>query len=728
MIRTGHLSFPFTDKTIGAVIDSISGSNGLVYLVIPDAPTFGATTTINPTDTEITTPDLGGNTDIILGAGTHAPRIMFTSLVGTELAPIRFKGAGGTQNPSLTTIGDLSVANQGAIRGNASDWVEFYDMLIEGDHVFVWEQSSRNVLLQNVELVGDFANGFSGFRSKTDNNNSVVPYKIVLQYLNIKDVIGEGIYIGQVNGATYHNISEFTANHIYATNCGRESIQLSHVENVDINHFTGINSGTENELSQNRALQIQDCSGIIRNSFFHSVGTNGNAYAILENTDGMTYFNCYFESEEHVYLGNAEARDWYPNSTIKGNKKKIFDSCIFNFQTTNTQTQLLQVFLDICDVEVRNCVIIDTYDGLFADSRIDKITYDLIDGGGNIFVPAAHISMNPTWDSMGRVTTNYHYNRGMGTLVNDPVLATYSTVTITGTEQKGETLTAAVSGGNSGAGSSIAFTTYQWYRADDIAGLNKILIAGATSSTYLLVSADEGKFILCEATPSNDIPMTGVAIESAYTGAIAAAPFSPFADITWDIAARPSGAVDLATNEFWTNEGTGANLAREGAENIPSYASGLVDFTRANLDMLNMPGNSYTTDYEFWIEFTPDNTNFQVLFALSSSINFRMQSGGALRWGGTNLGYVVSTGVTYRIRIYLNGASSVVEIRDDANSVLLAETVVSLPSSNTGAGNGRMGAQTNNLNGYGGTIKYSFLKKGSEDANKANMWTWLNDN
>jgi len=701
----------------------------LLYETIPDAPSFGTTTTITPTDTQIETADLAGNTDVILGVGTHAPRVMIVGLVGSIPTPIRFKGAGGTSNPKLTQIGDGTVANQGALRGNTSENIEFYDMYFYGDHVFVWEISSGNVKIQNADFEGDNINGFSGFRSKTDNNAGVAPYDVDISFSRFSNVIGESLYFGQVNGTVYHNLRNVRLHHIFSNHSGRESVQFSHCENLDINHFTGLDAGWEDELSQNRALQIQDCSGVIRNSMFQSFGTLGNAYALLENTDGMSYFNCFFEAEEHLYLGNAEARDWYPNSTIKGNKKKIFDSCILKIATTNTQTSLLQVFLDICDIEVRNCIISDNYLTLFEDSRIDKLTYSLIDGGGNIFVPSNHPAMNPTFDSLGRINNAYHYNRGFGYLCFDPILASYTSVNITGTEQKGEILTANVIGGDAGAGATIDSVIYQWFRSDDIAGLNRIAIVGATASTYLLVSEDETKFIQCEVIPVNDIPMTGSTSISPYTGAIAAAPFSPFTDIAWDIAIRPSGAVDLATNEFWTNEGTGANLAREAGQNIPTYNAGLVDFDRAALQQLTMPGNAYTTDYELWMEFTPDNTNFQVIFALSSSITLRTQSGGELRWANVGLGITLATGITYRIRLYLNGATSTIEVRNDSNVVLLAETVVNLPTSNTGGGNGRLGAQTNSLNAYGGSVKYTFLKKVETlPSEQSNVWTWMNNN
>ena len=56
-------------------------------------------------------------------------------------------------------------------------------------------------------------------------------------------------------------------------------------------------------------------------------------------------------------------------------------------------------------------------------------------------------------------------------------------------------------------------STFKWYRADDASGTNKAAIAGATTKTYTLVSADAGKFISFEVTPS-DGTNTGDAVES----------------------------------------------------------------------------------------------------------------------------------------------------------------------------------------------------------------------
>ena len=64
-------------------------------------------------------------------------------------------------------------------------------------------------------------------------------------------------------------------------------------------------------------------------------------------------------------------------------------------------------------------------------------------------------------------------------------------------------------------------STYKWYRADNAAGLNKTAIEGATSITYVLTSADEGKYISFEVTPVAATGIAqGIAIESVRTGVV----------------------------------------------------------------------------------------------------------------------------------------------------------------------------------------------------------------
>ena len=81
--------------------------------------------------------------------------------------------------------------------------------------------------------------------------------------------------------------------------------------------------------------------------------------------------------------------------------------------------------------------------------------------------------------------------------------------TLSGTEEVGQTLTCATGTWGlgvpfSGLSNGTITYSYQWTRSDDASGTGEADISGATSSTYTLVAADEGKFIRCRVRASND--------------------------------------------------------------------------------------------------------------------------------------------------------------------------------------------------------------------------------
>ncbi|PYG90333.1 S-layer family protein, partial [Ruminiclostridium sufflavum DSM 19573] len=102
---------------------------------------------------------------------------------------------------------------------------------------------------------------------------------------------------------------------------------------------------------------------------------------------------------------------------------------------------------------------------------------------------------------------------------------------ITGILQVGETLTGHYTYydvNNDSQGTSI----YKWYRADDSSSLNKAEIAGATGITYILASADLGKYISFEVTPVALTGTTqGTAVLSAWAGAVVPAETAPTATV-----------------------------------------------------------------------------------------------------------------------------------------------------------------------------------------------------
>lgn len=62
-------------------------------------------------------------------------------------------------------------------------------------------------------------------------------------------------------------------------------------------------------------------------------------------------------------------------------------------------------------------------------------------------------------------------------------------------------------------------TTFQWYRADNSAGANRVAIVGETTKSYTVVNDDNGKFVSFEVRPSDGV-LTGTVEESTFFGPV----------------------------------------------------------------------------------------------------------------------------------------------------------------------------------------------------------------
>jgi len=152
---------------------------------------------------------------------------------------------------------------------------------------------------------------------------------------------------------------------------------------------------------------------------------------------------------------------------------------------------------------------------------------------------------------------------------------------ITGTLQAGATLTghytySDVNGDPQGT------STFKWYRSVNSAGLSKTIIAGATSITYILQSADEGKYISFEVTPVAATGTTpGTAVESALIGPVAAAAYGSlsFSSAAYSVAEN-GGSVIITANRTGGSDGavtvdynTSNNTAAVGSDYIAAAAT-----------------------------------------------------------------------------------------------------------------------------------------------------------
>jgi len=123
-------------------------------------------------------------------------------------------------------------------------------------------------------------------------------------------------------------------------------------------------------------------------------------------------------------------------------------------------------------------------------------------------------------------TTTENFYKIIVTVIPAP---TATVQPITGIFRVGATLTGHYT--YSGNGTNEGTSTFKWYRADDSSGTNKTEIAGETGITYVLQSADVGKYVSFEVTPVTTAGTQGTAVLSAWVGEIVLAEAAPTATV-----------------------------------------------------------------------------------------------------------------------------------------------------------------------------------------------------
>ncbi|MGW8123054.1 MBG domain-containing protein, partial [Roseivirga echinicomitans] len=137
---------------------------------------------------------------------------------------------------------------------------------------------------------------------------------------------------------------------------------------------------------------------------------------------------------------------------------------------------------------------------------------DLADLNGDIFLiikPTHHIT-DLDGDALSS-TTPANTNENTFEILNNRS-PSVTNVTFTGILELGETLTGTYDYSDE-ENDEESGTTFQWYRSDDDQGTNKVVIADATSKTYILAEADNEKYISFVVKPA-DGSSIGVAVES----------------------------------------------------------------------------------------------------------------------------------------------------------------------------------------------------------------------
>jgi len=258
----------------------------------------------------------------------------------------------------------------------------------------------------------------------------------------------------------------------------------------------------------------------------------------------------------------------------------------------------------------------------------------------------------------------------------------------------------------------------KWYQANDAIGTGEVLVATAATYTPL----DDTKFIRVGITPVDALGKVGIERFSNYYDV--AASFDPFVDISWLVAARPTGAANLAVSELWENEGTGVDLARNATDAFPTYNGTQVaaEFTRASSQELTLP--IPVKPCEVWVRVKPKVANqFMQLVGLSGTHSIRLTSSGGINASGVATGftYVANNWMVLRFVLTTDGLVSKFNKNDGTEvSLTLSGAAIS--------GTGRVGANNaGNSDWLDGYMSHIFVKSGAvlSDTEKLNMWNWF---
>lgn len=310
-------------------------------------------------------------------------------------------------------------------------------------------------------------------------------------------------------------------------------------------------------------------------------------------------------------------------------------------------------------------------------------------------------------------------------------------VSVVGTLIKEQIITALTDGFYSPSGYSEGVHTYQWYRGDNIRSAGTA-IAGATSANYMLVDADVGKRLRCVVTPvqNGGLNYEGTPVTSIYTSAIADNVFNPITDISWFTAHRPEGAVDIASTQYWLNEGAlgGANSTRNGSDPFPTFNVGqqALEFTNSLSRelVLDLPNPQYSMPVEIWVraKLKTQIPGWQRMMSFSTDHLIEVRNTGGVFLSGGTTGYTFATNQWSVFRFVISGVSNTSKINvNNGESVNNAVAAVTFAF---GVNNGRIGSNNSGTGTFADAyISHIFVKSGeTTSGQQADMWTWFDEN
>ena len=198
-----------------------------------------------------------------------------------------------------------------------------------------------------------------------------------------------------------------------------------------------------------------------------------------------------------------------------------------------------------------------------------------------------------------------------GPVSAEPNVAAAGQPTISGTAQVGQDLTASVSGISDENGLTNPTYSYQWLRAETASAAGED-ISGATSSTYILVEADQGKYVRVRVSFADD-DGNAETVTSDATGPVSAEPnesatgqptISGTARVGQDLSAGTSGISDEngLTNPTYsyqwlrvdTAPGTGSEIAGATGNTYTVVEADQGKYLRVRVSFADDDGNSET--------------------------------------------------------------------------------------------------------------------------------------
>jgi hypothetical protein len=209
-------------------------------------------------------------------------------------------------------------------------------------------------------------------------------------------------------------------------------------------------------------------------------------------------------------------------------------------------------------------------------------------------------------------------------------------------------------------------STYQWFRSDNNAGLNKTAIVGATNQTYTLTANDVGKFISFQVTPKDSISF-GIAVESSLQGAVQVFVFQPISIGSWQIVGFEGFSPGVSNFQSLTIDVNNVPYVAF-RDDANSYKTTVMKFDGSNWVFVGNPGfSSGIANYQS-LKFDNNNVPYVAFQDHGNSGKATVMKFNGTNWvtignAGFSVGYT-----TFQSLAFDNNNFPYVAYRDDADS------------------------------------------------------------